>query len=239
MNQHTNTHWTPQVCDRLTQLWTDGVGATEIAARLNRDAGVIGLYTRNAVIGKAHRLKLASKPSPLPTGSAGRWQGSWTARMTEALREEWGGKMTAQEIADGIGIIAGYPVSKGSIRSKATALGLRGGRAADRSNHATRLRAPKHRSAPKPLPKANPMASSREPVTLEQAQENRSCRFQVNGDERPRLYCPNPIAPGSRMDFCEHHGRLAISASFHGVPMEAGRSEAPCRAYRGCPTLSR
>lgn len=47
--------WTPEQDSRLAKLWTEGASASEIAADLN-----CGL-SRSAVIGRAHRLKLAGR----------------------------------------------------------------------------------------------------------------------------------------------------------------------------------
>lgn len=46
--------WTDERIDRLKQMWGDGMSASQIAAQL-------GGVTRNAVIGKVHRLKLDSR----------------------------------------------------------------------------------------------------------------------------------------------------------------------------------
>ena len=46
--------WTPERVDKLKQLWGKGNTAYQIAS-------IIGGVTRNAVIGKAHRLNLAAK----------------------------------------------------------------------------------------------------------------------------------------------------------------------------------
>ncbi|MEM6780467.1 MAG: GcrA family cell cycle regulator [Pseudomonadota bacterium] len=51
--------WTEERVDLLKQLWGEGKTAAEIAKALGE--GV----TRNAVIGKAHRLKLSSRVSPI------------------------------------------------------------------------------------------------------------------------------------------------------------------------------
>lgn len=51
--------WTEERVDILKQLWGEGKTAAEIAKALGE--GV----TRNAVIGKAHRLKLSSRVSPI------------------------------------------------------------------------------------------------------------------------------------------------------------------------------
>lgn len=51
--------WTEERVELLTQLWGQGKTAAEIAKLLGE--GV----TRNAVIGKAHRLKLSNRASPI------------------------------------------------------------------------------------------------------------------------------------------------------------------------------
>jgi len=50
--------WTEDRVELLTKLWTEGKTAAEIAKTL-------GGVTRNAVIGKAHRLKLSNRVSPI------------------------------------------------------------------------------------------------------------------------------------------------------------------------------
>jgi len=56
--------WTEQKIQMLKDMWGHGYSASEIAKRL-------GGLTRNAVIGKAHRLKLSSRPSPIKPGEGG------------------------------------------------------------------------------------------------------------------------------------------------------------------------
>ncbi|MCK5041396.1 MAG: hypothetical protein KAR62_03845 [Sphingomonadales bacterium] len=51
--------WTEERIAKLSALWDKGLSASQIAAELGE--GV----TRNAVIGKAHRLELKSRPSPV------------------------------------------------------------------------------------------------------------------------------------------------------------------------------
>jgi len=50
--------WTDERIDRLKELWSKGVTASQIADEL-------GGVSRNAVIGKAHRLGLQARPSPV------------------------------------------------------------------------------------------------------------------------------------------------------------------------------
>jgi GcrA cell cycle regulator len=50
--------WTDERIERLREMWTRGMTASQIADEL-------GAVSRNAVIGKAHRLGLQSRPSPV------------------------------------------------------------------------------------------------------------------------------------------------------------------------------
>ena len=56
--------WTDERIDRLKELWSQGNTASQIADEL-------GGVSRNAVIGKAHRLGLQSRPSPVKPNEAG------------------------------------------------------------------------------------------------------------------------------------------------------------------------
>jgi GcrA cell cycle regulator len=53
--------WTEERIERLKAMWHEGATASEIADKL-------GGVSRNAVIGKAHRLGLESRPSPVKPG---------------------------------------------------------------------------------------------------------------------------------------------------------------------------
>ncbi len=53
--------WTDERVMRLRELWAQGLSASQIAAQ-------IGGISRNAVIGKAHRLGLEGRPSPIRSG---------------------------------------------------------------------------------------------------------------------------------------------------------------------------
>jgi GcrA cell cycle regulator len=55
--------WTDQRIDQLKNLWEKGLTASQIADEL-------GGVSRNAVIGKAHRLGLKSRPSPVKANEA-------------------------------------------------------------------------------------------------------------------------------------------------------------------------
>lgn len=76
-------NWTDERVERLTKLWAEGLSASQIAAQL-------GGVTRNAVIGKVHRLNLpgraksggtaAARPKRQPAAPAARTASSFNAR---------------------------------------------------------------------------------------------------------------------------------------------------------------
>lgn len=51
------TIWTPELIEQLAALWEQGLATAEIGRQLG--------LSKNAVIGKAHRLALRPRPSPL------------------------------------------------------------------------------------------------------------------------------------------------------------------------------
>ena len=56
--------WTDEVVGALRQLWNDGHSTAEIGRRLG--------VSKNAVVGKAHRLALPNRPSPIRQDGAPR-----------------------------------------------------------------------------------------------------------------------------------------------------------------------
>lgn len=54
--------WTVERIDELTKLWDTGYSASHIGKLLG--------VSKNAVVGKAHRLKLPPRPSPIRSGPA-------------------------------------------------------------------------------------------------------------------------------------------------------------------------
>ena len=52
--------WTPELIDQLKVLWQTGLSTAEIGRRLG--------ITKNAVVGKVHRLGLPNRESPIKRG---------------------------------------------------------------------------------------------------------------------------------------------------------------------------
>lgn len=65
--------WTEEAIARLRSLWAEGLSTAEIGRCLN--------ISKNAVVGKAHRLNLPSRPSPIK-----RSEGDATPRRTPPRR---------------------------------------------------------------------------------------------------------------------------------------------------------
>ncbi len=49
--------WTHEAIERLRALWAEGHSTAEIGRRMG--------VSKNAVVGKAHRLNLSARPSPI------------------------------------------------------------------------------------------------------------------------------------------------------------------------------
>lgn len=60
--------WPPERDAKLAELWDKGLTTREIEAEMLREFQVI--VTKNAIVGRAHRLKLPSRPSPIKRASA-------------------------------------------------------------------------------------------------------------------------------------------------------------------------
>lgn len=71
--------WTEERVNQLTELWKDGLSAGHIALQLG-----VGL-TRNAILGKVHRLKLADRGDIKPHAKAGN---RFTNRRPDSFRRK-------------------------------------------------------------------------------------------------------------------------------------------------------
>ena len=79
--------WTPERIDELTKLWESGHSASAIGK-------ILGV-SKNAVVGKAHRMKLQARPSPIKRGEEG---GSSTSasRAKTAIKKSQSSARSAQ-----------------------------------------------------------------------------------------------------------------------------------------------
>jgi GcrA cell cycle regulator len=83
--------WTPERDQQLTADWDAGFTTAEIGARMG--------ISKNSVIGRAHRLMLAPRGSPINLAASQ----SWTDADDATLRAIYGGFLTTAEIAARMG----------------------------------------------------------------------------------------------------------------------------------------
>jgi GcrA cell cycle regulator len=72
------TEWSSEMIVRLRNLWCEGHSTAEIGRRLH--------ISKNAVVGKAHRLHLPSRPSPIRRESSGSTQREQRAESPRRAR---------------------------------------------------------------------------------------------------------------------------------------------------------
>lgn len=84
--------WTDDRVEKLRELWDKGLSASQIAKELAE--GV----TRNAVIGKAHRMGLASRPSPVKADP--KKKAKKAAEKPVVSKKKPGGKITLLDLTE-------------------------------------------------------------------------------------------------------------------------------------------
>ena len=80
--------WTDERIDRLKKMWSAGATASQIADEL-------GGVSRNAVIGKAHRLGLDARPSPVKPGEEKEKKAAAASTAKPAAKADASGKRQA------------------------------------------------------------------------------------------------------------------------------------------------
>ena len=83
--------WTDERVDTLTRLWRDGLSASQIARSL-------GGVSRNAVIGKVHRLGLSGRARPAPGTRGAKPKDERRPRPARVAPAAGAGPSTAPEV---------------------------------------------------------------------------------------------------------------------------------------------
>ena len=188
--------WTDERIAALKQYWEEGRSASQIAEILGE-----GL-SRNAVIGKAHRLGLASRPSPLKTGE------SRPAEARQAARAEpkAAPKAAAARPQPAPSAPAPAPVAAAPATPAATA-------------------APAPRETP-PVADPAPPAARQAPrpkgarVTLLDLND-RICKWPIGHPDEPDFhFCGKPVNPG--FPYCAEHCLVAYQAQMPRRDRPAG-----------------
>lgn len=97
--------WTDDRVAVLTKMWGEGKTAAEIAKTL-------GGVTRNAVIGKAHRLKLSNRASPIPQPKKAANANKASAAKATAVEKKKFTAKPAKDESDHIAVIKAPEVCK-------------------------------------------------------------------------------------------------------------------------------
>jgi GcrA cell cycle regulator len=175
--------WTDDKVELLRQLWLDGRSASQISAVLGD-----GL-TRNAVIGKVHRLGLAGRAkSPTPGSQPGARSASPRRGHSRGSGGE-GAEMAAEAVNAAVGA-----VSNGHIVHGNTVMTVM--QAQDSAVEMAPLRVQEDVVVPMSVR-----------VSIVELKES-MCRWPLGDPSTSEFrYCGSP-APGAS-PYCSHHGKLA------------------------------
>jgi GcrA cell cycle regulator len=90
--------WTDERVEQLKKLWEEGLSASQISGEMN------GIVTRNAVIGKVHRLGLKSRIKPVASLAAQK-----IAKPLDKSTFPLQAKTPSQELVSELSEITNYP----------------------------------------------------------------------------------------------------------------------------------
>ncbi|WP_414009925.1 GcrA family cell cycle regulator [Sphingorhabdus sp.] len=223
MNQH-NGVWTPDRDAQLRALWDAGHTGTDIAQRM--------CATKNSIIGRVHRLKLAPRVSPIATITR-----PWTEEEDAWLTQLYGGFLNVDQIGQKL------DRSPASIRYRAVHLGLVSKKGS--AEHRARLsgaqqkrtspvqRAAKTSAAPPsarggrasfPPPGANlPGADPLQALHQRRVFSEKQCKMVVSGDDEPLRFCSEPVIANARGQNCASPYCLAhYRAAYIGTNKDLG-----------------
>ncbi len=180
--------WTDERIAQLKHYWEEGRSASQIAELLGE-----GL-SRNAVIGKAHRLGLASRPSPLKTGEPKSADAKPAARKAVA-KPAAAKPAAAKPVAAAVAAAPAKPAAEAAVAAAPVA---------------------------KPAPAAEapmPIAPARaqQPVRAKGAKvtlldlNDRICKWPIgHPDEAGFHFCGKPVNTG--FPYCQEHCLVAYQA---------------------------
>ena len=217
-----SSFWTEERDHQLTADWASGFTTSQIGERMG--------ISKNSVIGRAHRLQLASRASPINVTLAK----PWTEEDDALLTRIYGGFLTTAEI----GVRMGR--STHAIAYRAAILGLKAGRRASPKSRGVVSRPAVRANRELPVSGARAASPSRSRAAsisgvTSSAVERRGsslpvenlpgavaetpprrvfsgteCKFPLHGDERPVVprFCAEPVrdnAKGCASPYCAAH----------------------------------
>jgi len=187
--------WSAEDDRRLVELWP-----THSAGVLAKMLGM----TRNAIIGRAHRMRIDKATGRVDTIRSPNKAVPWSLEADELLRSNWGKGASILDILRLL-VAAGENRTMSSLRHRVERLGLP-------KVSQTYARAPVTLSkprkprmlAPKPPPEPwdGPCISILDPGLSRFA-----CREIVRGSGVDTMFCGAPRAPGSQFSYCSYHAQ--------------------------------
>jgi GcrA cell cycle regulator len=178
--------WTDERVDLLSRLWLEGKSASQIAALLG------GGLTRNAVIGKVHRLGLAGRVkanAPPPK----------TAEATSDILE------ASENMTSLVNVRRAPPRAAVAMPSPAPVAAVARTMGANALSLATET-APSTAMAPAVSHEENVVPLSVK-VTIVELREN-MCKWPIGDPSSMEFrYCGSPARPST--PYCAHHGKVA------------------------------
>jgi GcrA cell cycle regulator len=189
--------WTDERIDRLKELWTQGMTASQIADEL-------GGVSRNAVIGKAHRLGLQSRPSPVKPNEGGEISPSpfEPAAEAEAEPEEAEAEAETEAEPEPAAAAAPPPPPQPQIRSIGPGGFVRQAPGEQQS--------PIPPAPPRRLVPAKPSPEIADKTSLLDLNE-KICKWPIGHPGEPDFhFCGSPANPG--FPYCVEHCGVAYQA---------------------------
>lgn len=191
--------WTEERIALLTKYWQEGRSASQIAEALGE-----GL-TRNAVIGKAHRLGLSSRPSPVKTAGA--------EAGTEADRKGRKAATPATQAAEVQEAEKGSPAPEPASERPAAVSRPEGAAPED-------IPAAPEPASVQPVKKAARASSKTARVTLLDLTD-RICKWPIGHPDEPDFhFCGKPVNPG--FPYCGEHCLVAYQSQMTRRDRPAG-----------------
>ena len=218
MNQH-NGVWTPDRDAQLRALWDAGHTGTDIAQRMGA--------TKNSIIGRVHRLRLAPRVSPIATITR-----PWTEEEDARLTQLYGGFLNVDQIGQKLdrspasiryrAVHLGLVSKKGSAEHRARLSGAQRKRTSPVQRAATTSAAPPSaRGGRASFPPPEPDLPGVAPETLMQRRvfSERQCKAVIGGERRAVQFCDQPVIASAKGQHCaspyclEHYAAAYIGTN--------------------------
>jgi GcrA cell cycle regulator len=186
--------WTEETISRLQELWQQGLSTAEIGRQLG--------ITKNAVVGKAHRLSLPPRPSPIRKPAPVRASAEPVVERVEPESAQLRPPEETASAAPVAPVAEVAPSEDETIRESASVVSILARRAAETSADATPAE-----DVPEPAPRSVPRPVLRS-VPPEPRRRGPSCCWPLGDPGTPGFHFCG-AAPLSGKPYCAEHAAIA------------------------------